>query len=291
LDRLDHYARCAADYTERRKEDYFSRPGYYDDSEAKFRIVMMVSVLRKVFGVRYHPDKIPDDVPHAPPDVFIHGPLVGEGGTCASLPVVFTAVGRRLDYPIRLVSCKGHLFCRWDGDGERFNIEVNETGTDAPSDDYYRTGKFFTSPWKEEHFCFLQSQTPRMEMAGFLAQRAYQWLDLGEYRQGLEAFAYSCRLTPANKSYEDCLRGYLLKWRERLDGLVPPHFPALQVHYRRRRYPWLSELLEREMVCFEATERVLAEPKHAAWWDELRRSPESRPWHVPSGIELCVEDL
>ncbi len=34
------------------------------------------------------------------------------GGTCVSMPVLYTAVARRLGYPVKLVLAKGHAFCR-----------------------------------------------------------------------------------------------------------------------------------------------------------------------------------
>ena len=74
---------------------------------------------------------------------FIDGPLTGFGGTCGNLPVVFVAIGRRLGYPLWLVQTHDHCFARWDGGGERFNIECTCPGLVSHSDEYYRTW----SPW------------------------------------------------------------------------------------------------------------------------------------------------
>ena len=42
------------------------------------------------------------------------------------------AVGRRLGYPLKLVTTKGHLFVRWEGAGERFNIGNRRSVPAAP---------------------------------------------------------------------------------------------------------------------------------------------------------------
>jgi hypothetical protein len=46
--------------------------------------------------------------------LFLHGLTQGRGGTCLSMPVAYVAVGRRLGYPLKLVTAKGHLFARWE---------------------------------------------------------------------------------------------------------------------------------------------------------------------------------
>ncbi len=37
---------------------------------------------------------------------YIHSVLTGFGGTCASLPVLYVAIGRRLGWPLYLVGAK-----------------------------------------------------------------------------------------------------------------------------------------------------------------------------------------
>ena len=106
-------------------------PHHWDNSWARCRTHLLVRVLLR-HGVRYNPAKMDEDAPSTPDGSFIHGVLQGEGGTCASIPVVVAAVGRRLGFPIKLVKAKCHLFARWEGEGERFNIAVNNTGFDTP---------------------------------------------------------------------------------------------------------------------------------------------------------------
>ena len=76
-------------------------------------------------------------------DVFIHGLLDDDPnrrwGTCASIPVLITAVARRLGYPVGLAVAGRHIYARWEDDGVCFNIEAsNPMGMTVPSDDEFR---------------------------------------------------------------------------------------------------------------------------------------------------------
>jgi hypothetical protein len=95
-------------------EFFLPNPGEHRNSEAYFRCVAMVTALQRHCGVRYDPAKIGIDV-NAPFDLsemFVHGIVDGPGGTCATLPVLYVAIGRRLGYPLKLVGGKHHLFFR-----------------------------------------------------------------------------------------------------------------------------------------------------------------------------------
>ena len=114
--KLDELASRALRYT----DHCLGRSGAskFGESEAHIRMGCLVTHVWQGAGIRYNPAKIPEDAPWELADTFIHGALFGPGGTCATLPVIYTAIGRRLGYPLKLV--KGwspkweHLFCRWD---------------------------------------------------------------------------------------------------------------------------------------------------------------------------------
>lgn len=137
-------------------------------------------------GMRYNPDKRADDAPFFTEDVFLHGIIQGGGGTFSSLPVLYAAVGRRVGWPIRLVSTKCHRFARWEDDEERFNIEITNQ-IDSYPDDYYRQGRYAHPPEKAEYHGWMRSETAREELARFLVDRACRALETGLYRQGTEA--------------------------------------------------------------------------------------------------------
>jgi hypothetical protein len=290
-ERLDWFARSAEPYTRRRMREFRSSPHLYDRSEKIFRVVCLIHMLQGQFRLRYNRAKIPQDVPLDTADTFIHGALLGAGGTCASLPVVYAAVGRRLGYPLKLVCTTRHLFVRWDEPGgERFNIEANGTGVNSHSDDYYRTGMYALAPWHERDFRFLRSQTPRMEVANFLLQRGHRWLELGREKEAVRSFVGSCVLDPGNRAYEDCADVVVDRWNAKLDGLTPPRFPELRMVYPPRRWPGMPEWLERKVIRAEKRDECLLDPANEEWWwRDLREAKGQRPPHVPTSMTVTVE--
>lgn len=84
-------------------------------------------------------------------NLFIHGILTGFGGTCASMPVSYCAIGRRLGYPLRLCEANEH-FCRWDGgaEGESFCFAATGRGGAIRDEDYYRRWPKPITPAQEQ---------------------------------------------------------------------------------------------------------------------------------------------
>src|SRR5262249_36928410 len=149
-------------------------------SEGFFRMLMMSVVLAEDFKVHYTEERkadpgkarLNDSFFANPEDVFLCGLLGAERkGTCSSLPVLYVAVGRELGYPLKLVATKGHLFVRWEGAGERFNIEATSRGLNRFDDEYYRHWPFEIAPAEEAAEGYLKSLTPSGEMAVFLSVR------------------------------------------------------------------------------------------------------------------------
>jgi hypothetical protein len=245
-------------------------------TEAQTRMRCLATVVWKGAGICYNPAKIPEDAPWHLADSFIHGAIYGEGGTCATLPIIYTAVGRRLGYPLKLATAWGpkwnHLFCRWDDTtGERFNVEVGFTGTSFPSDDYYR--RFGLDQEREEAGLFLKSLTPREELAGFMAERAHRWRDCGQLRESADAYAWAVALSPNNRFFLNTLKMRLNDWSAKVKALTPPKFPRLSMSAPQRRYPPTLPLdLERYMYGLMASENMLRDQEfNAKWWERLRR--------------------
>jgi hypothetical protein len=262
-------------------------PARWDGSRPLFRVHCLVSVLQLDFGVRYRPDRMAPNAAFTLEDCFVHGILAGKGGTCASLPVIYAAVGRRLGYPLRLVtalgpSC-GHRFLRWDEPGgERFNIEINNAGFDAPPDDYYRGGLYAATRHWETTAPLLRSLTPRQELACFLADRAGLWLDAGNHREAADSYIRASLLDPENSLHVASYRGVLTRWGANLRALLPPAFPLVDVEFSGRRYPALPLQVERDVLALEAIEKCLSDPAYSKPFRESQpRCPDQPP---PTGI-------
>ena len=122
-------------------------------------------------------------------------------GTCSSLPVLQVAVGRRLGYPLKLVTTKGHLFVRWEGAGERFNIEAAGQGVNRFTDDYYRHWPLEITAAEESAEGYLKSLAPPEELAVFLSIRGMCLREAGRMEEAASAFAAAARLAPGCRGY------------------------------------------------------------------------------------------
>jgi hypothetical protein len=131
LVQLDGWAERVRAETRRHQYRFERNSAEFEGSEGFFRMLMLGVVLAEDYGVHYHSDwrtgvELATDADgfFARTDhVFLSGLLGPERrGTCSSMPVLYVAVGRRLGYPLKLVTTKGHLFVRWEGAGERFSL-------------------------------------------------------------------------------------------------------------------------------------------------------------------------
>jgi len=193
LARLDMWAQRVKAETERHlyrltDPQFADHAEHCKHSEARFRAEWLVSVLQKDIGLHYHPGFVAPDQPVVLPktskECFIHGLLDNDdahksfGGNCLSLPVAYTAVGRRLGYPIKLVCAKEHAFCRWEGADDakpawrdRFNFDGAGEGFSIDPDEFYLSWPRTTTADEIELCGWLQSLTPRQELAVFIAHR------------------------------------------------------------------------------------------------------------------------
>lgn len=210
LAKLDEMAMRVRTETERHMYRFRRDPAEFEHSEGFFRMTMLGVVLAEDFGVHYVHDKrgtpaeatTGDGFFADSRDVFLHGCL-GErrAGTCSSLPVLYVAVGRRLGYPLTLVTTSQHLFVRWNEPRERFNIEATGRGVNRFSDDYYRhwPSELTDADIKAEGY--LKSLTPPQELAVFLSIRGMCWREAGQYEAAASSFRAAARLAPHCRTY------------------------------------------------------------------------------------------
>jgi hypothetical protein len=157
-------------------------PEKYRNSEAYWRILALTTTLWHEYNLRYNKERIDkEDWSHSE-DNFIHG-LLGpkRAGTCATLPILVVAIGRRLGYPLFVVHTTGHVFFRWETDDpkECRNFEFSGDGLSSSSDQFYRE---WPARWPEELVkqearrgekrLYLRRLTPTEEFAYALSMRA-----------------------------------------------------------------------------------------------------------------------
>lgn len=222
LKSLDRFADHVKQETTRNFHRYQQKPEEFENSEPYYRLMMMAIVLQEDGKVQYNPSRI--STPDNPEtnakffanakDVFIHG-LTGEPmmGTCASLPVFYAALGRRLGYPLRLVTTKAHIYVRWEDEKTRLNMEATARGFQSDGDEYYKSWPYKVSEKEIAENGYLKSLTPREELACFLSLRAACFHNaMRHYKPGIEAMLTASRLAPHFPGY----RMVVTKWNEML---------------------------------------------------------------------------
>ncbi len=200
---LDDLADMVKAETARNWARFQSNPSEYQNSEAYYRMGMLITVIRQDFKAKYNPKLITDPSKRTENEVFfkdasnvfLQGLLTGDKmGTCASMPVLYVAVGRRLGYPVYLVSTKGHLFCRWEDDKERMNFEGTGEGIRIDPDEKYHKFPFTLTQQEIENSTYLKNLTRAQELAIFLDTRAACLVASNRNAEALIAQAQAVRL-------------------------------------------------------------------------------------------------
>ena len=222
---LDAWAAKVQQETQRYLHKFRQNPGEFNNSGAYFRILTLVTVLQQDIGVHYNEARILSPDFSDSRDLFVHG-LVGggRGGTCISMPVLYVAVGRRLGYPLKLVTAKAHLFARWENpdSSERFNIEATNKGLNCFPDEYYHTWPVALTAAEITGGVFLKSLTPAEELAVFLSVRGHCLDAARRWPEAQQAFVHAHLLAPRAPQYlaflADVVRKEMPEWeRVRVD--------------------------------------------------------------------------
>jgi hypothetical protein len=123
------------------------------------------------------------------------------------MPVLYVALGRRLGYPVFLVATKGHLFVRWEGRGERLNLEATGRGMNHYDDQHYREWPFRLSEQEIAENGYLKSMTPAEEQAAFLAIRGACLQANGRLAAARQAYAEAAKSAPRCRLYHQLAAG------------------------------------------------------------------------------------
>jgi hypothetical protein len=217
---LDLWTDAVRRYVHDAMRDYPRQAEEYRHHEGFFRFVSMVTLLKhpRGLGIGYEPKAIGNyDFTDASHD-FLHGVLTRKLGTCASLPVLFVAIGRRLGWPMHLAIAKGHVLCQWvASDGSRINLEGSNAGGGEmlPDEHYHR----WPRPLTKDELAggkYLRPLAPVEEVALFLETRGHCLMDNGRYEEARQAYAHAHRFAPGWSNYEQHL--FSLTIHERLKG-------------------------------------------------------------------------
>lgn len=218
---LDQWAEVVRKNESKYLTQFRRNPAHYDNSLAKFKAVNLGLTLKQDLGCDYNKELVTSGVMadirstrffRDSSDIFLHGFTEKRKGSCASLPVLMVAVGRRCGYPLYLAASKGHLFCRWDDGSERFNIETAIEGVDSKPDSYYRQ---WPHPIDDEELTtekYLKSLSPAEELGVFAQIRAACLEENRSLNDSAQAYEIALRSFPESKyikAYLNNVRGEL----------------------------------------------------------------------------------
>jgi hypothetical protein len=200
LEKLYGWTEAVRAETEKYHYKFEADPVSFEHSEARYRMIVLITVLMQDFGVKYNSERIHNVDFTRPHDLFLSGLLRGTGGTCVSMPVLYVVIGRRLGYPLKLVEAPEHLFLRWEDPrtGERFNIEGTSQGFVSEPDEYYKEWPRNLSHREHEQGYFLKSLSPKEEVAVFLTTRGHALHDMGNLPEAQETYEKALALSPKN---------------------------------------------------------------------------------------------
>ena len=215
LKTLDEWATVIGDNTRRNLHRYLESPKEFAN-EAEWKLAMMCTVIGQDFKVRYDAALSTTNLLNSSNQqffaksapVFLNGCLGPERtGTCASLPVLYVALGRRLGYPMYLVAAKNHLFARWDdGQGTRVNLEAaNAGGFTSHPDSHYRSWPFPITPEEEKVGGYLLNLDATRMLAVFLCTRALCLEAAQQSADAARAASAAYRIAPTMPGTGECL--------------------------------------------------------------------------------------
>jgi len=232
LEALDRWAAHAKSETERHLYKFHANPAEFENSEGYFRMLMMSVVAYEDFGIRYNPEKISSPIDLNPDDQFfrdsrdvlLHG-LLGHRrmGTCSSMPVLYVALGRRLGYPLKLVTTKAHLFIRWDSPTEKFDLEATGKGMTKYDDSHFKIWPFPLSDQEINENAYLKSLSPAEELSVFLSIRGECLTESGNLAEAAKSFEAAYRLAPDWRGNQVLLAAARDRLASRSNAVVLPN--------------------------------------------------------------------
>jgi hypothetical protein len=230
LSLLMEWARQVAWKTEQTITRFHHSPKEFNNSPTYFRLLVLVTVLQRDIGVHFNPACVGRWRFDDSQDAFLHGLLNGRRmGTCVSMPVLYVAIGKLLGYPMFLALTKGHVFARWDGDGERLNVEGTSRGFVSRPDAEYAQWPHPITLHEIEREGYLQSLSRAEELALFLGIRGNCLEDAGRWPEAREAYAHAVRFDPRRPHYQRLLQTADMRitcGRSALTGAIESHPPS-----------------------------------------------------------------
>lgn len=173
---------------------------------------MAVALAGPRFGIRYTTEGINNG---NPAQLFVYGLIDTNLGTCATMPVLYLAIGHRLHWPLHAVVSKDHMWTRWDDGkpgGQRFNLEATNAKSNGVMGSFSSLSDEAYAEWLHTPKSVIESGsdftslTARQLLGVFLQGRGAVWLEHGRCDQAAKDFELAVKCFPENVDIRQCLR-------------------------------------------------------------------------------------
>lgn len=221
LKTLEEWAEQVRWETQRHEYRYNEHKADLQNSYGRYRMMMLGGVLAQDVGLHYNPTLAQDLLDAKTPtfvwaadskNLFVHGLLGGKHeGTCATMPLLFVAIGRRLGYPVALAGVKSHIYVRYEEpNGGHFNVETTMAeGFLTPPDEDYNTGIFFSTPQEIGDYGWLRPMSNAEILSQFLNNRAICLGTTRQYAEAKQMFLAAARYQPNTSPFKELTQRYL----------------------------------------------------------------------------------
>jgi len=253
----DHYRQIVDGWTEefRRwlptvEHAFHERPDHYHNDINFFRLGMLAQFLDEQVGIAYVEQQKQAQLEERkagkpavvfytdPGHLLLHGLIDTKRGTCATMPALHVAIGRRLGWPVGLACVKSHYVCRFDDGQVVYNIEATDTGqggfASGSDADYVRTQKL--SRRAVSSGSDLRKLSAREMLGVFVAGRARHYADTNRPSLAAQDYALAHALFPRSRKVYTGLAGTLVETGERLFAPNEHGHPASLGAYLAARY-------------------------------------------------------
>lgn len=319
---LDEWTRKVKAETERNHHRFVEHPEKFKNSIGRYRMAAMAAVISQDLRVKYNPERekelldnkfFAQGEPYGEAersftsdssDLFLHGLLSDKRyGTCASMPYLYVAIGRRLGYPVSIAGTHMHSYVYYDeGNGKHFNFEATENrGFVTPSDDEYRK-PLWGAPSDPEFFekrGLLRPMSNKESMARILAGRAAVFRSHGRHDEEAQTWATAARYFPDTpvwkgiaENMQQCAKlDEYHQWRDgvwkKLAALPVPRGPGFAYFHDKRikLHLFMNESFDRnaiEKVADEFKKEMAEYAKAKAKQMDLAASDQPAPIQFPS---------
>jgi len=285
IETLDGWARYVKTETDKNYHRFVEHPEKFKNSSGRYQMGVMAAALSEDLRVQYNPAREKELLENGfltnrtvygeaersffsdSSDVFLHGLLSQRRyGTCASLPYLYVAVGRRLGYPVSIAGAHMHSYVYYDeGGGKHFNVEATENRAFVtPSDESYMRPAWGapSSPEYYEKRGLLRPMSNKEAMGHILAERAAVFRSAGRHDEEAKTWATAARYFPDTPTWREiaenmqqCARlDEYQKWRhgvwKELASYYIPHGPGFAYFHDRKikLHLFMNESLDKEAV-------------------------------------------